>query len=49
MKWLQQAIAAGFKNVNHIKQDPDLDILRPAPDFQQLLANLEQQQSKPQP
>jgi hypothetical protein len=49
MQWLHQAVVAGYKDVNHIKQDHDLDILRPRPDFQQLLADLERKQSNSNP
>jgi hypothetical protein len=40
MTWLKQAVAAGFKNAEHIKQDPDLDALRERDDFKALLAEL---------
>jgi serine/threonine protein kinase/tetratricopeptide (TPR) repeat protein len=38
---LRQAVQAGYKNVPHIKKDPDLDPLRQRPDFQTLLAELD--------
>jgi serine/threonine-protein kinase len=38
---LRQAVQQGYNNVAHLKQDADLDGLRPRPDFQQLLAELE--------
>ncbi len=41
MDWLQQAVAAGFKNVAHMKKDTDLDSLRDREDFKKLIAELE--------
>jgi hypothetical protein len=41
MAWLRKAVAAGFTDAEHIKQDRDLDALRGREDFQQLLAELE--------
>jgi tetratricopeptide (TPR) repeat protein len=41
MAWLKQAVAAGYNNAAHMKQDTDLDALRQRPDFQKLLAELE--------
>jgi hypothetical protein len=38
---LKQAVAKGFKNSAHMKQDKDLDGLRARVDFQKLLAKLE--------
>jgi tetratricopeptide (TPR) repeat protein len=38
---LMQAVAKGFKNAAHMKEDKDLDALRPRLDFQKLLAKLE--------
>jgi serine/threonine protein kinase/tetratricopeptide (TPR) repeat protein len=38
---LKQAVAQGFKNAAHMKQDKDLDALRARVDFQKLLAKLE--------
>ena len=38
---LRQAVAAGYRNVAHMKSDTDLDALVPRPDFQQLLQELE--------
>jgi serine/threonine protein kinase/tetratricopeptide (TPR) repeat protein len=40
MAWLAQAVAAGYKNVAHMKQDKDLDALRDRPDFAKLVAAL---------
>jgi serine/threonine protein kinase/tetratricopeptide (TPR) repeat protein len=39
--WLQQAVDAGFKDVELIKKDTDLDALRDRPDFKKLLDRLE--------
>ncbi|HVC95979.1 MAG TPA: tetratricopeptide repeat protein [Pirellulales bacterium] len=41
MDWLKQAVAAGFKDAAHIKQDTDLDALREREDFKTLIAELE--------
>jgi hypothetical protein len=41
MAWLHKAVAAGFSNASHMKQDRDLDALRGREDFKQLLAELE--------
>jgi hypothetical protein len=41
MGWLQQAIAAGFKDVEIMKLDTDLDALREREDFKKLIADLE--------
>jgi tetratricopeptide (TPR) repeat protein len=51
LDWLRKAVAAGYKNVAHMKKDTDLDPLRPRQDFQQLLARLEKAQppAKSQP
>jgi tetratricopeptide (TPR) repeat protein len=38
---LKQAVAKGYKNGAHMKQDPDLAPLRPRADFQKLLVELE--------
>jgi tetratricopeptide (TPR) repeat protein len=45
MDWFGKAIAAGYSNVAHIKQDKDLDALRDREDFQKLVAGLEAQWS----
>jgi tetratricopeptide (TPR) repeat protein/serine/threonine protein kinase len=42
MDLLRQAIRKGFKNAKKMKEDPDLDPLRPRADFQKLLAELEE-------
>jgi hypothetical protein len=41
MAWLTQAVAAGYKNVAHMKQDNDLDALRDRADFAKLMAVLQ--------
>ena len=41
MAWLKQAVAAGYRNVAHLKQDKDLDSLRDRVDFGKLLRELE--------
>jgi hypothetical protein len=38
---LRQAIAKGYKDAAHMKQDTDLDALRQRDDFKKLLADLE--------
>jgi hypothetical protein len=42
MTLLSQAVAKGYKDVAHIKQDSDLDALRPRADFQKLLKELQE-------
>jgi hypothetical protein len=46
MAWLKQAIAAGFKNAAHMKEDKDLDALRGRDDYKKLVAALESTQAK---
>jgi serine/threonine protein kinase/Flp pilus assembly protein TadD len=41
MAWLQKAVAAGYEDVEHVKQDNDLDALREREDFKKLVAALE--------
>jgi hypothetical protein len=41
MAWLNQAVAAGYKNAAHMRQDKDLDALRDREDFVALVARLE--------
>jgi serine/threonine protein kinase len=41
MAWLEQAVAAGYKNAARLKQDRDLDALRRRADFTKLLTALE--------
>jgi hypothetical protein len=47
MAWLHKAVAAGFSDVAHIKNDKDLDPLRERADFKKLLAELEAKQKEP--
>jgi hypothetical protein len=44
MAWLHKAVAAGYKNSEHMKRDTDLDALREREDFKKLLAELEAKQ-----
>lgn len=46
LELLRQAIAKGFKDVAHVKRDPDLDALRQREDFKKLIAELEAEQEK---
>jgi serine/threonine protein kinase len=41
LAWLKQAIAAGYHDAAHLKQDKAFDALRDRPDYQKLLAGLE--------
>jgi serine/threonine protein kinase/Tfp pilus assembly protein PilF len=41
MKLLRDAVSKGYKDVAHIKKDPDLDPLRQRDDFRKLVAELE--------
>jgi hypothetical protein len=41
MGWLRKAVAAGYKDVNHMKKDKDLDGLHGRADFQKLLDEME--------
>jgi tetratricopeptide (TPR) repeat protein len=43
---LRRAIQKGFRDVQHMKQDSDLDSLRKREDFQKLLGELEKKDSK---
>jgi hypothetical protein len=40
MEALRESIAAGYRDLNHIEADTDLNILRSRPDFQLLLLDL---------
>ena len=40
MAALRRAVQAGFRNAPHAREDPDLEALRPRPDFQMLLMDL---------
>jgi tetratricopeptide (TPR) repeat protein len=42
LETLRQAVARGYKNAAHLRQDPDLASLRSRPEFQQLVRDLEQ-------
>lgn len=46
MAWLRQAVAAGYKNAAHMKEDKALDVLRDRDDFKKLLAVLEASKEK---
>jgi serine/threonine protein kinase/tetratricopeptide (TPR) repeat protein len=41
MVWLSRAVAAGYKDAAHLKQDKDLDALRGRTDFTKLLTGME--------
>src|SRR5262249_31977470 len=41
LAWLKQAVAAGYKNAAHMKQDKDLDALRDRADFTELMTKLQ--------
>jgi serine/threonine-protein kinase len=41
MHWLQQAVAAGYRNVALMRRDTDLNSLRSRPDFKLLMMDLE--------
>jgi hypothetical protein len=41
MELLRQAVAKGWKNAEHMKQDDDLKALREREDFKKLMAELE--------
>jgi hypothetical protein len=41
MVWLKEAVAAGYKDAAHMKQDKDLDALRGRADFTKLVTTLE--------
>jgi eukaryotic-like serine/threonine-protein kinase len=46
MQFLQQAVAAGFKDVDQIKKEEDLTALRDRDDFKKLIADLESEKAK---
>jgi hypothetical protein len=46
MAWLKQAVAAGWNDVAHMKQDTDLDSLRERDDFKSVMRDLEAKHSK---
>jgi hypothetical protein len=41
MGWLRQAVAAGYRDVQHMARDKDLDALREREDFKNIMAELE--------
>jgi hypothetical protein len=41
MGWLRKAVAARFRDVEHMKRDKDLDVLRDREDFKKLISELE--------
>jgi hypothetical protein len=41
MAWMKQAVAAGYKNAAHMKQDKDLEALRNRAEFTKLVTRLE--------
>jgi tetratricopeptide (TPR) repeat protein len=43
---LRQAVAKGFKDIEHMKKDTDLDALREREDFKKLLAEMEAKQKE---
>jgi eukaryotic-like serine/threonine-protein kinase len=46
MEWLKKAVAAGFKDPQLMKTDPDLGALRNRDDFKKLVADLEAENAK---
>jgi eukaryotic-like serine/threonine-protein kinase len=40
MSTLKRAVEGGYRNFQHMRGDPDLDPLRPRPDFQLLMMDL---------
>jgi serine/threonine protein kinase len=46
MQWLHKAVQAGYKDVDHMKKDTDLDPLREREDFKKLIAELEKKAEK---
>jgi serine/threonine protein kinase len=49
MKTLSAAVAAGYRDVAHMRKDTDLDALRKRDDFQKLLADLQAKQKAKSP
>ena len=41
MAYLKRAVVAGFKNIEHMNNDKDLDALRGREEFKKLMAELE--------
>lgn len=46
---LAVAVSAGFANLKHMREDPDLENLRGIPEFQKLVGSGEQIRPKPEP
>jgi eukaryotic-like serine/threonine-protein kinase len=46
MEWLKKAVAAGYKDIDQIRTDTDLDSLRDREDFKKLVADLEAKVAK---
>ena len=46
---LEVAVSAGFANLKHMREDPDLENLRGMPEFQKLVGSGEQIPPKPEP
>jgi hypothetical protein len=46
MVWLHKAVAAGYTNVEHMKQDKDLGVLREREDFKKLISELQAKMEK---
>jgi hypothetical protein len=49
MATLQKAVAAGYRNVAHMRTDTDLDALRQREDFQKLMREVEETKKTPGP
>ena len=49
MTWLTKAVAAGWKDAEHLKKDADLDFLRDREDFKKLVADLEKRAKSSKP
>ena len=46
MEWLHKAVAAGFKNVDLLKNQKDFDVLRDRDDFRKMVAELDASELK---
>jgi tetratricopeptide (TPR) repeat protein len=46
MDWLRKAVTAGFRDVEHLKRDKDLDVLREREDFKKLISDLQAKRKK---
>jgi serine/threonine protein kinase/tetratricopeptide (TPR) repeat protein len=49
MTWLERAVAAGYNDATHLKQDKDLDALRGRADFSRLVTALQARVSEKKP